>query len=294
MKVTEGYMPFKGFQTYYRIVGEQKDNNKKPIILLHGGPGSTHNYFEVLDKISLEGRLVVQYDQLGCGKSFVEGHSELWNQQTWVEELKALREHLKIKECHLLGQSWGCMLAIAYVSDEKPEGIKSVVLSSGLSSSQLWGKEQHRRIKYLSEEDQKAIEEAEKTGDYSSKGYQVANEHFMARHCDYRVDANSHECLTREKKRGANAYITAWGPNEFTPIGNLKDFDYTEKLKSWTTPAFIISGTNDLCSPLVAKTMYDAIPESKWELMDGCRHCCFVDENEKYVKMLNEWLNKYD
>ena len=49
-KITEGYMPFHGYQTYYRIVGEQKDNGKAPLICLHGGPGSTHNYYEVLDK----------------------------------------------------------------------------------------------------------------------------------------------------------------------------------------------------------------------------------------------------
>lgn len=199
-----------------------------------------------------------------------------------------------MKECHLLGQSWGCMLAIAYISDEKPAGVKSVILSSGLSSSQLWGKEQHRRIKYLPKEDQDAIAEAEKTGNYSTQGYQIANEHFMERHCNYKKDANSPLCLTRAKKSGVEPYNVAWGPNEFTPVGNLKDFDYTEKLKSWTTPAFVVSGTNDLCSPLVAKTMYDAIPNSKWELMEDCKHCCFVDANEKYIPMLNEWLNKHD
>ena len=52
MKVIEGYMPYIGYQTYYRIVGECK-GNKKPLVLLHGGPGSTHNYFEVLDRLSL-------------------------------------------------------------------------------------------------------------------------------------------------------------------------------------------------------------------------------------------------
>ena len=61
------------------------------------------------------------------------------------------------------------MLEIAYINDEKSQGIKSVILSSTLSSSQLWGKEQHRRIKYLSQEDQDAIEQAEKNGNYDIK-----------------------------------------------------------------------------------------------------------------------------
>jgi len=293
-KITEGYMPFLGYKVYYRIVGEKK-NSKKPLVLLHGGPGSTHTYFEVLDKVStLDDRMIISYDQLGCGNSFVEGHKELWNLKTWIDELKALREHLQLDEIHILGQSWGGMLEIAYISDENPKGIKSVILSSTLSSSQLWGKEQHRRIKYLPQEDQDAIAEAEKTGNYNTPGYIKANDTFMKRHCNYVVDENTPECLKRKKKFGTEAYETAWGPNEFTPIGNLKDFDYTEKLKSWKVPALIISGTSDLSSPLVSKTMYDNIPGAKWELFENSRHCCFVDENEKYVKLLIEWLNKHD
>ena len=57
MKITEGYMPFEGFKTYYRIVGE-KTPGKAPLVLLHGGPGSTHNYFEVLDKIKANGQCI--------------------------------------------------------------------------------------------------------------------------------------------------------------------------------------------------------------------------------------------
>ena len=75
MEIREGYMPFMGYQTYYRMVGTQT-GNKKPLILLHGGPGSTHNYFEVLDRLAEEdGRQLVMYDQIGCGESYVEAGS---------------------------------------------------------------------------------------------------------------------------------------------------------------------------------------------------------------------------
>ena len=102
------------------------------------------------------------YDQLGCGKSFVEGHDELWNQDTWMEELEALMEYLNIESCHLLGQSWGGMLAIAYA-----------ILSSTLSSASLWAKEQHRMISFMSDDEQRAI----LSEDYESDQYQLANEH---------------------------------------------------------------------------------------------------------------------
>ena len=111
MKITEGYMPYLGYSTYYRIAGECI-GNKKPLLLLHGGPGSTHNYFEVLDKLAEEGRAIISYDQLGCGNSYVEGHSELWCTKTWMNELIELRKHLGLDELHLLGQSWGGMLSM--------------------------------------------------------------------------------------------------------------------------------------------------------------------------------------
>ena len=110
--ITEGYMPFMGYQTYYRIVGEASE--KAPLLLLHGGPGSTHNYFEVLDCIADTGRQVISYDQIGCGNSYLDGHPELWTLQTWIDELIAIREYLHLETVHILGQSWGAMQAIAY------------------------------------------------------------------------------------------------------------------------------------------------------------------------------------
>ena len=64
MKIQDGYMPFKNYRTYYRVVGENTAG-KAPLLLLHGGPGSTHNYFELLDGLANEGRQIISYDQLG-------------------------------------------------------------------------------------------------------------------------------------------------------------------------------------------------------------------------------------
>lgn len=292
-KIEEGYMPFKGYQTYYRIVGERQ-KGKAPLLLLHGGPGSTHNYFEVLDSIADTGHQVIMYDQLGCGNSYVEGHPELWTLETWEEELRSLRDYLHIDECHLLGQSWGGMLLIAYLIDGKAEGVRSAILSSTLSASWLWGHEQHRLIAFMSPEDQRAIAEAEAKNDYSSPEYQLANEHFMLQHCAGEVTANSPECLRRPKKSGAESYLIGWGPNEYTPMGTLKDFDYTDRLKEIAVPCLVISGTNDLCTPLVAKTMYDGIPDSRWELFDGARHMVFAEQTEKYTHLLSQWLEDKD
>lgn len=293
MKITEGYMPFEGFETYYRIVGEGSEG-KAPLVLLHGGPGSTHNYFEVLDRIAESGRQVIMYDQIGCGNSFVEGHPELFNADTWIKELIALREHLGLDEIHLLGQSWGGMQAIWYALEYKPKGIKSYILSSTLSSAKLWEKEQKRRISYMSEADQKALLEAEKTGDYSSKEYNEALDRFMKMYCAGEVTENDPECLRRPKKSGSEAYVVGWGHNEFSPSGTLAGYEFTDRLHEIEEPCLITSGAIDLSSPYIAKTMYDRIPNSKWELFEYSRHMPFVEENEKYMEVLNKWLEEND
>lgn len=283
-------MPFMGYQTYYRIAGEAKEG-KAPLLLLHGGPGSAHNYFEVLDRLADTGRQIISYDQLGSGNSYVANRPDLWNRKVWTEELMALREHLHLDQVHILGQSWGGMLLIGYLIDHKPEGVVSAILSSTLSNSQLWGHEQHRLIRLMSAEDQQAIARAEQTGNYDSEEYAQANARFMELHCAGAVTEDSPECLRRKKQSGEESYIVAWGPNEYTPMGNLRDFDYTDRLHELQCPCLITSGTNDLCTPLVAKTMFDRIPNARWELFDGTRHMSFVEQNDKYSALLAEWMD---
>lgn len=293
MKVREGHIDFKGLKTYYRIAGECK-NGKKPLLILHGGPGSTHNSFEVLDSLAEDGRALIMYDQIGCGLSPAPGRTELFNRETWVEELITLRKELNIEECHLMGQSWGGMLLLEYVCHYAPEGLKSLILSSTLPSSRLWGEEQHRMIRELPKEMQEAIEKAEKTGVYDSPEAKAAEAEYMIRHCNPVWTEKDPECLTRKKNRGDEAYVTGWGPNEYTPLGNLKDFDVISELKNIDQPTLITSGTNDLSTPYINKVMHDEIKGSRWELFRYSRHMAYAEENEKYIALLREWLNEHN
>lgn len=293
MKITEGYMPYMEYKTYYRIVGECT-GDKKPLLLLHGGPGSTHNYFEVMDELAEEGRAIIMYDQLGCGLSATPSRPDLWNLETWIGELRELRKHLGLDEIHLLGQSWGGMQAIAYMCDYQPEGIKSVILSSTLPAAELWAKEQHRMITYLSKEHQEAIQAAEVSGNFETPEYLEANEAFMLRHAGGPVGPDAPECLRRPKVAGTEAYVVGWGPNEYNPTGTLGSFEYRDKLPGIKEPTLITSGLEDLCTPWIAKTMHDLIPDSKWELFEFSRHMPFVDETEKYLRVLSDWMNAND
>lgn len=293
MNITEGYMPYLGYQTYYRIIGDLT-HDQKPLILLHGGPGSAHNYFELLDPIAIQGRALIMYDQLGCGLSATPSRPDLWKAETWVDELIALIKHLKLTEYHLLGQSWGGMLAIQYLCDHQPRGIKSLILSSTLPSADLWAQEQMRLIQLLPMEDQTAIHQAIATGNFEETAYLAANERLMLRHAGDQPTADSPEPLRRPKASGREAYVTAWGPNEFYPNGTLKGWDYRDKLPDLRVPTLITSGTDDLSTPLIAKTMQDLIPGAQWELFSKSRHMPFVDESQAYQDSLIKWLSTYD
>ncbi len=145
-------------------------------------------------------------------------------------------------------------------------------------------------ISFMSDDEKQAI----LSEDYESDQYQLANEHYMQLHCAGPFDEDTPECVKREKKAGTRAYLIGWGPNEYTPLGTLKDFEYTNRLNEIQVPALIISGTNDLCTPLVAKTMYDGIKNAKWHLMPECRHMCFVDDHDTYCHNLEDWLASVD
>ena len=111
--IEEGLIPFKGFNTWYKRVGPQS-SDKVPLLCLHGGPGFSHDYFEPIEALTNMGRQVIFYDQLGNGKSDQPDDPDMWSVELFVEEVGAVREALGLDQVHLLGQSWGGMLAMEY------------------------------------------------------------------------------------------------------------------------------------------------------------------------------------
>jgi proline-specific peptidase len=130
----EGYISFKGYKTWYGIIGEQQDQHKYPLICLHGGPGFSHDYLQPLGALKNTGRKVVFYDQLGAGRSDHPDDPSLWTIKLYIEELDNLRNKLNLDKIHLLGQSWGGQLALEYLLT-KPKGIKSLILADSLSNT---------------------------------------------------------------------------------------------------------------------------------------------------------------
>ena len=206
MKIEERYLPFGPLTTYVRIVGE--DHGLAPLVLLHGGPGSSHNYFELLDPLAAATkRQLIMYDQVGCGQSsLVDDLPAVYTAQTWLAELANLRAQLHLAKIHLLGQSWGGMLALLHLLAPTTTGVQSVILSSTLASAQRWGQAVHGLVSQLPPAQQAAIAQAEASGDYTSPAYQAALTAFMAAHALEPVHAAMPAPLQRPKRGGQVAY----------------------------------------------------------------------------------------
>ena len=137
----DGYLAFRGYRTFYQTSGDLRSG--VPLVLLHGGPGIPGNSYADLMAQLADRRPVVRYDQLGCGRSDRPNHPALWTVQTFIDELRTLRNALRLDRIHLLGHSWGGVLAIEYLLT-RPDGVQSLVLSSALSNTQFWVEEARR------------------------------------------------------------------------------------------------------------------------------------------------------
>jgi proline-specific peptidase len=286
-RLREGFIPFRGFATWYRDVGAQSPG-RLPLLCVHGGPGSTHNYFEPLEELASDGRRLVFYDQLGCGESDRPDDPALWSVETFVDELRTVREALALERFHLLGTSWGGMLALEYAL-ERPSGLASLVLNSTPPSMALWCRETARLRDALPEDIRKVLDEHERAGTTDAPAYEAACIEFYKRHF-YRGETLP-DCIARGlAKRGSVVYRTLNGPSEFFVTGPLRNWDISARLSELELPTLITSGRHDECTPAVARALHRAIRGSKWVLFESSAHVPFVEEAERYRAVVSEFL----
>lgn len=290
-KIQEGFIPFKGYQTYYRIVGECEPG-KLPLLALHGGPGCAHDYLESLDGIAEQyGRAVVYYDQLGCGKSVTPSMPDFWSAELFEEEIDVVREALGLSKIHLLGQSWGGMLAMQYAT-HAPSGVASMIVASSPASIPLWVEEANRLRSYLPEDMQKALLQADEDGDYARPEVVAASKEYYRRHvCN--LDPYP-DFINRSFDQMGEVYMVMQGASEFVVTGKLKQWDITEDLHKITIPTLLTSGNEDEATPLIKKAIYDRIPDCKWELIPKGTHMVHAEQPEYYNGLVEAFMAEHD
>jgi proline-specific peptidase len=293
--ITEGYIPFKGYQTWYRIVGEKEEPGKLPLLCLHGGPGACHDYLESLDAMADTGRRVIYYDQLGCGNSHIDqSKPEMWTVDLYVEEVDVVRQALGLDRIHLLGQSWGGMLAMEYMI-RQPKGVASVTIASSPASMIQWVEEAAKLRDELPPEIQATLVRHETAGTTSSDEYQQVMLEFYNRHV-CRIVPNP-EFVQRSFAKMAQypeVYNTMNGPSEFYVIGTLKNWDIIDQLGKINAPTLVTSGRYDEATPLIAETVHKGIPGSKWVLFENSSHTAHVEEADRYLQVLGDFISQHE
>lgn len=291
MKITEGKIPYKGYETWYRIAGEGEEPGKLPLLALHGGPGAAHDYLESLDAMTATGRRVIYYDQLGCGRSALpEKKPEMWTVELYVEEVDAVRLALGLERIHLLGQSWGGMLAMEYMLTQ-PKGIASLTIASSPASMKQWVAEANRLRKLLPPDVQATLEKHEADGTTDHPDYVAATQVFYDRHLCRKLPyppylQRSFDFLASN----GEVYNTMNGPNEFHVVGTLKDWDIIDRLPEINAPTLVTSGKYDEATPLIAGTVYVGIPGARWVPFDNSAHSSHIEEADRYMEVLGAWL----
>jgi L-proline amide hydrolase len=292
LSVTEGTIPFGGAETWYRIVGSGEVDGAAPMLTLHGGPGAAHDYLESMQELAHTGRRVIFYDQLGCGRSPYPEDPSKWTVELFLQEVDAVREALGLDEVHLVGQSWGGMLAMEYAL-KQPSGLRSLVICDSPSSMRLWVQEANRLREDLPPDIQQTLLQHEAAGTTQSEEYQAAIQVFYDRHV-CRVVPNP-DYVQRSMAQILNqVYLTMNGPSEFHVVGTLKDWDITPRLGGITVPTLVISGAYDEATPLIARTVHESIPGSEWVLFEESSHTPHVEEPERFQQVVGDWMKRFD
>ena len=287
--VSEGYVKVLGFRLFYRVFGEAR---RGTVLCLHGGPGATHDYLLPMADLTEYGYKVVFYDQLGCGRSEMPDDTSLFTVERGVEEVEGIRRALNLGRIHLMGSSYGGLLAIAYALKYQ-ENLKSLIISSGLASVPLAVAEMQRLKSELPPEIQKTLRKYEEIGDYENPEYLKAVQEFYKRHL-CRLPEWPKELVYTMEHMSKPVYYTMNGPNEFTIIGTLKDWDVTDQLHKIRVPCLITVGRYDEVTPKVAESMHQRIKGSKLVIFENSSHVAMWEEREKFIEVVRKFLEEVD
>jgi proline-specific peptidase len=283
---TEGYLELSNGRVWWRREGA---GDALPILLLHGGPGAASYYLEPFaERLALH-RPVIIFDQLGCGRSDQPDDPSLWTLDRACQELDDVRAALGLEHCHLLGQSWGGWLAIEYLC-RGTTGIEQVVLASTSASMRQFGEESLRLIHALPPAICDTILKLSEARQYDDPAFVAASMEFYNRHVCRLDPWPEAMVLTADELDGNQVYLTMNGPNEFTLVGTLRDWDRSADLSRITQSTLITCGRYDEITPACSETILHGIPNGRMVVFEESAHCAHLEERELYTATVEEFL----
>jgi proline iminopeptidase len=280
------------FKVWTKRIG---NNPKIKVLLLHGGPGGTDEYFESFESfLPKEGIEFIYYDQLGSYRSDKPTDTTLWNVTRFVEEVEQVRQALQLDSSnfYLLGHSWGGILAMEYALKYQ-QHLKGLVISNMMSSCPAYDKYNEDVLqKQMDKNIVDSILKFEATNATTNPRYMaLLQKNYYDQHV-CRIVLNP-EPLARSFSHFNNQiYVQMQGPSEFGIAGNLAQWDRTEDLKNIKTPTLVIRGMYDTMDPTFMEMMSKKLPNGSLTTCTKGSHCSMWDDQENYFKGLIQFLKK--
>ena len=282
------------FNVWTKRVG---NNPKIKVLLLNGGPGATHEYFECFENfLPAEGIEFIYYDQIGCGNSDNPNDESMWDLARYVEEVEQVRIALGLDETnfYLLGHSWGGILAMEY-SLKYQKHMKGLIISNMMSSCPEYGKYADEVLaKQMNPAVLAEIEKIEAAKDFANPRYmELLIPNFYEKHILRFPAKNWPEPVNRSfAKMNQSLYVTMQGPSEFGVAGKLEQWDRKGQLKDIAIPTLVIGAQHDTMDPKHMEEMAKLTPKGTYLYCENGSHMCMYDDQKTYFTGLISFLKK--
>ena len=292
VKIVQISTPKGKFNVWTKRIG---NNPKIKVLLLNGGPGATHEYFECMESfLPAEGIEFIYYDQLGTGNSDNPNDPALWDLPRFVEEVEQVRQALKLDKdnFYLLGHSWGGILAAQYALKYQ-QNLKGLIISNMMMSAIEYDKYADEVLaKQMDPKVLAKIREIEKNKDFENPQYmELLVPNFYSKHI-LRLDASVWpEPVNRSfSKINQSLYITMQGPSEFGLSGKLEKWDVTKELPKITVPTLSIGAKYDTMDPEHMKWIATQVKNGTYLYCEKGSHMSMYDDQQTYMKGLVKFL----
>ncbi len=293
--IREGYVDANGLMIYYKIFG-----HGKPLLILHGGPGASHDYFlPYLTPLARHYQLIF-IDERGSGRSQTLEDASGYTVENMVEDVEGVRQALHLNQISLLGHSYGGVLAQAYALKYQ-KNLSHLILASTFSSTRAINEVFVRMKKNMPADVRERINKMEAEGLYGhGKDYEknrYTTEYMTAAWGDgyfpyiYQNHPDANYDPVDNGKMSWDLYREMWGSHgEFVIDGNLKSVEYTDQLSTIKVPTLLIVGDHDESDPSMSQTMHEKISGSKLVILPKSGHMTFVDQPGMFEKSVEEFL----
>lgn len=280
------------FRVWTKEIG---DNGRVKLLLLHGGPGGTHEFFEIFDDyLPATGLEYIYYDQLGSKPSDQPDDPDLWDLDRFVDEVEQVRRALSLDRSNfvLFGQSWGGILAIEYALRFQ-EHLKGLVISNMMSSCRAYNAyATDVLMPAMNQEVLAEIKGFEARGETSSPRYMdLLVQHHYVHHVLRLPPERRPEPINRAfENLNPAVYVPMQGPSELGLSGKLSDWDRTEDLERIMVPTLVIGARHDTMDPAWMSMMARRLPKGRYIECPNGGHLAQWDDSEAYFRGLIDFL----